>query len=313
MTTRSLSVLAFLGLALVPGSLKAQLKVNEVSTALPSWIEIVNLGPAPVSVAGYKIRFGGNSGLSFVQGVFTIPAGVTLNPNQALVITEDISIAQPVVPVGVFKAYCGSTIVWAATPTVGANGAVALNDPGDVGIDRMKWGNPLQDFSSYGSPFTGSISPAANVMYRSAPIDTDTTADWGSSTVAGATPGAINPGEANVIDLEFTTIAGGGLTVEVFTYGPAVAGGEIFNLISLIDSNPDGSGPLFGVGADALLQATTPVGPGNPFHTNLDGTGHWIISVPSGSLPIGLHIEGVSLLYNGTIARISTVEVTTIL
>jgi hypothetical protein len=312
MTKRSLSVLA---LYLFPACLWAQagLKINEVSTDVIDWIEVVNLGNSPVNMAGYKIRFGGNSGVSFIQGVYTIPAGVTLNPNQVMVITEDVSAAQPIVPAGVFKAYCGATIPWNTTPAIGTNGCVALNDPADVGLDRVRWGNPLQDFSTYGSPFTGSLTPTASTFGRFTPTDTDTTADWLSNSFANSTPGAINPGEANVIDLEFSSTGGpGSITVDVITIGPAVPNGEIFNLISLIDSIPDGSGPLFGVGADALLQAVTPVGPGNPFHTNLDGTGHWTISAPAGSLPPGLHIEGVTVLFQGTITRISSVEVITL-
>jgi Lamin Tail Domain len=312
MTTRSLSALAVF---LLPACLWAQagLKVNEVSTDVVDWIEVANLGTSPVNMTGYKIRFGGNSGLMFVQNVYTIPAGVTLNPNQVMVITEDVSAVQPAVPAGVFKAYCGATIPWNTTPAVGTNGCVALNDPADVGIDRVKWGNPLQDFSVYGSPFTGTLAPTAATFGRFVPTDSDTPADWVSAATALATPGLINPGEANVIDLEFSSPSGvGSLTVDVITIGPPVAFGEIFNLISLVDSNPDGSGPLFGVGADALLQAVTPASPGNPFHTNLDGSGHWQISVPAGSLPPGLHLEGVTVLFQGTITRISTVEVITL-
>jgi hypothetical protein len=312
MTTRSLIAL-ILGLILPSQTVVAQLKINEVSTALPSWIEIVNLGATTVNVGGYKIRWGGNSGISFIQGVYTIPAGVMLAPSQALVITEDISTAQPVVPAGVFKAYCGATIVWAATPTVGANGVVALNDPADVGLDRMKWGNPLQDLGTYGSPWTGSIAPSANVMFRPTPFDTNLPADWSSSTTGTATPGVANPGQANVIDIEFVTTPGmGDLQIDIVTYGPAVPGGEIFNLFSLVDSIPDGSGPLFGIGADALLQATTPLDPANPFHTNLDAMGHWGLYAPPGALPAGLHVEAISILYLGGVARVSTVEAITL-
>jgi hypothetical protein len=147
-------------------------------------------------------------------------------------------------------------------------------------------------------------------MYRSSPFDTDAPADWSSS--AASTPGAINPGLVNVIDIEFSSPGPGGLIIDVNTYFPAVPGGEIFNLFSLVDTNPDGSGPLFGIAPDALLQATTPLGPGNPFHTNLDGSGAFHLNVPPFSLPIGLHIEAVSLLIQGTVTRISTVEVTTL-
>src|SRR5262249_53338869 len=159
-----------------------------------------------------------------------------------IVITEDISTALPAVPGGVFKAYCGSSIPWVQTPATGANGVVGLNDPSDVGLDRMKWGNPLQDFSTYGSPWTSSIVPTAAVMFRNTPFDTNAPADWGAS--ATGTPGAINPGEANVINLTLTSTPGSGdLTLTVTTIGPAVPFGEIFNLASLQDLTPDGSGP----------------------------------------------------------------------
>ena len=313
MTKRSLSVLA---LYLFPACLWAQagLKVNEVSTTNPAWVEIVNFGATPVNMTGYKVRFGGNSGLTFQQGVYTVPAGVTLNQNQVLVITEDVSAVQPPVPAGVFKAYGGFTgFPWVTTPATGANGCAAINDPADVGLDRMKWGNPQQDFSTYGSPFTGTIAPTAAVMSRFVATDSDTPSDWTSTTTAGASPGLVNPGTANVIDLELTTVVGsGGITIDVLTLGPAVPNGEIFNLFSLINSVPDGSGPLFGIGADAFLQATTPLSPGNPFHTNLDGAGNYQLVVPAGSLPVGLHVEGISILFQGGVARVSTVEVITL-
>jgi hypothetical protein len=291
--------------SLLAAGLPAQLKVNEVSTSAVSWIEVINLG-APININGYKVRFGGNSGISFIQNVFTCPSMV-LGTNQVIVLTEDISTAQPSVPAGVFKAYAGAPFVWATTPTVGANGAVAVNDPSDIGLDRMKWGNPLQDFSVYGSPWTGSIVPTASTMFRSAPTDTDTPADW-TSTASG-TPGAVNPGQANVIDIEFLSTPGmGNLTIDITTVGPPVPFGEIFTLVSLLDSNPDGSGPIFGVGVDVLLQPTL----GWPFHTNLDANGNWQLIVPPFGLPLGLHLEAVSLLLQGTITRISTVEIITI-
>jgi hypothetical protein len=314
MTKRSLLVLA---LSLLPACLfgQAGLKINEVSTDTIDWIEIVNLDATPVNMAGYKIRWGGNSGPSFVPGVYTIPAGVTLNQNQVLVITEDPSVATPTVPAGVFKAFCGATIVWQTTPTIGTNGVVALNDPFDFGLDRMKWGNPLQDLSVYGSPWTGAIAPGpgGSCMNRNVPTDSNTPSDWTWTSTPSATPGAINPGEANVIDIEFATTPGmGDLLISVTTFGPPVPGGEIFNLVSLIDSIPDASGPLFGIGADAFLQATTPLDPGNPFHTFLDGAGQLIIYAPPGILPLGLHLEAVSIYYAFGIQRISTVETITL-
>jgi hypothetical protein len=302
MIKRSILALSVFALS---ACLPAQLKVNEVSTASVSWIEVINLG-APLNINGYKVRYGGNSGISFNQNVFTCP-NMVLGTNQVIVLTEDIGLATPTVPAGVFKAYCGAPLPWVTTPAVGANGVVAVNDPSDIGLDRMKWGNPLQDFGVYGSPWTGSIAPTASAMFRSSPTDTDTPADWTST--ASPTPGAVNPGQANVIDIQFLSTPGqGNLTVNIITVGPAVPNGEIYTLVSLIDSNPDGSGPIFGVGIDVLLQPTQ----GWPFHTNLDGSGNWQLIVPPGGLPLGLHLEAVSLLVQGSITRISTVEVITI-
>jgi hypothetical protein len=293
---------------LVPACLSGQstLKVNEVSTAATSWIEIINLGASPVNMTGYKIRFGGNSGLSFVQGVYTIGA-VTLNTNQVLVITEDPSATVPSVPAGVFKAYCGMSLPWATTPSTGANGVVCLNTPGDVGLDRMKWGNPLQDMSTYGSPWTSTISPTAAVMLRGSPVDTDGPADWSFS--ATGSPGAANPGEANVVSMQLTTSGGGSITLNVTTLGPPLPSAELYNLVSFQTQTPTGSGPLFGIGADALVQATY----GYPFHTNLDVNGNFSISGGPGTLPVGTHLEGISIvLQGGAIARISSVAVITL-
>jgi len=294
-------------LGLLPASLSGQavLKVNEVSTANPSWIEIVNLG-TPINVGGYIVRAGGNSGITFLQGSYTIPS-MTLGTNQVLVLTEDVSAVLPAVPAGVFKAYCGFSIPWAATPATGANGVVALNDPTDVGLDRMRWGNPLQDFSIYGSPWSSTITATASAMYRNTPVDTNTPADWVSTGTP--TPGVINPGEANVLNLQLVSTPGlGDLTLTVTSIGPAVPFGEIFNLASLINTSPDGSGPIFGVGADVLLQPTM----GYPFHTNLDANGVFQLATGPGALPFGLHLEVVSLLLQGSITRISMVKVVTI-
>lgn len=303
MLTRSFTAIAAF---LLPACLWAQagLKVSEVSTSNPSWIEIINISGSSVNMSGYKIRWGGNSGLSFLQGVYTIGA-VTLPPNGVMVITEDISTSQPAVPAGVFKAYAGGLMPWSAAPAVGVNGCVALNDPGDVGLDRMKWGNPLQDLSIYGSPWTSTISPTGHTMFRNSPVDTDAPADWTSTTTP--TPGAINPGEANMITLSLTTTPGtGSVTATVVTLAAPVPLGEIYNLVSFYDTNPDGSGPLFGIGADALLQATM----GPPFHVNLDAIGNWSLSGGPGTLPIGTHLEGISILVQaGAITRISKVAV----
>ena len=75
---------------------------------------------------------------------------------------------------------------------------------------------------------------------------------------------------------------------------PALPAGEIFNLVSLQDFAPDGSGPLFGIGFDALFQIATPKSPGGIFHTCLDGSGSWTLSLPTGTVPLGLHAEFVS-------------------
>jgi hypothetical protein len=259
-------------------------------------------------MGGYKIRWGGNSGVSFLQGVYTIPSNTILAPNGVLVITEDLSTNFPTVPAGVFKAWCGGTIPWTVAPAVGVNGCVALNDPADIGLDRMVWGNPLQNFSIYGSPFGTSIAPTGHTMFRNSPIDTDTNADWTSTT--SPTPGAINPGEANVLSFSLTTTPGtGSISAIVTSLAPAVPGGEIYNLVSFTDVTPDGSGPLFGIGPDALSQATQ----GYPFHTNLDGTGVFQLIGGPGSLPLGLHLEGVSILVQGgAITRISKVTVVNI-
>jgi hypothetical protein len=306
MMTRSFTAIAAY---LLPVCLWAQsgLKISEVSTVNPSWIEIINLGSSPVNLNGYKIRWGGNSGISFLQGVYTIPS-VVLNPSAVLVITEDFSTAQPAVPAGVFKAYCGGTIPWNVTPGVGVNGCVALNDPLDLGLDRMKWGNPLQDFSIYGSPWSSAIVPTSSTMFRNSPVDTDAPADWTST--ATPTPGAVNPGEANVISFSLTTTPGtGSITATVQTFAPPVPFGDVYNLVSFYDLTPDGSGPLFGIGADALLQATY----GPPFHISLDANGNWTLSGGPGTLPLGTHLEGVSLLVQGgAITRIAKVTVVTL-
>jgi hypothetical protein len=100
----------------------------------------------------------------------------------------------------------------------------------------------------------------------------------------------------------------GSLQWDVTTANPPVPNGEIYNFVSLQDFQPDGAGPFFGIGFDALSQVAEPLSPTGIFHTLLDGSGNWSIGIPSG-VPMGVHAEFVSVLLGAApIERISPVD-----
>ncbi len=287
--------LAFLT-ALTPA--QAGLRVNEISTGTTDWLELANFGGVTIHLGGYKVFCGGNQSGAFQFGQFIIPANVNIAPNQLIVITDDATLASPTVPSGGLKLYSGFDIIWSNVPGGNGSGQCTLTDANSLGVDTVRWGTPLQDLS-LGASFSGTVS-LGTIMRRTSNGDTNSSTDWFSTSASGASAGAFNLGQTfvPVLQLTGTTTGLGDLSLTVTTLTPAVPSGEIFNFVSLVDTVPDGSGPLFGVDASALQQALTPLSPANPFHTPLDANGHWNIFAPVGSLP-HLHLEVVSILLEG--------------
>ena len=168
-------------LAATLASAQSGLRVNEAYTGTPDYLEIVNLGPDIVYMAGYKAYWGYN-GTSFQSGSFTFPAGTVLYPGGRAIITDTVGASSPVTPAGVYKAYVGANIPWVTAPA--GNGCVALVDPSNVGIDRVQWGSPTTSFDtiSFGAVFTGSVTMTGAGCQRINNADTNLPADWLSSS-----------------------------------------------------------------------------------------------------------------------------------
>lgn len=305
-----------LSAALVPA--QANLRINEVATGNTDWAEIINLGPDIAYIGGYKVYWGcSTSPTTWTTGSYTAPAGAVLYVGQSLVVTDSPTAVSPVTPAGSYTVYWTSNPPWstlpAGLPTANQNGIVTLVNAANVGVDRVQWGavNATNAASiSFGAVWTGGNVVATNQnLIRINNNDTDAAADWGSTGTA--TPSAPNAGQSVIIGatMSLTTAGGGELTMTISTT-PPLAGREVFNLLSLVDLSPNGSGPIFGLATDVINEIVTPISPFNPFHTNLDASGQYVFPVPAGILPLGLHLEGCSIVVDGTgvlIQRISPV------
>jgi hypothetical protein len=294
------------------------LRINEVFTGSPDYIEVANLGPDIVYMGGYTVYWGCHTGAAatFSSGSYTFPAGVVLYPGGLAVLTDSVGNTSPNVPVGVYRAYIGSNILWATmpngTPSTDRNGVATLVAPGGVGIDRVQWGATTTSFGTvaFGAAWSGTFTMTGATGFRLNNADTDGPADWGSSPIPSS--GVLTaPGQFPIVGLThvITSSGGGQATLTITSSNPALPGVEVYNLVSLIDSVPNGSGPVFGVGADVIPLAIGPAAVGNPFHTFLDGAGVFTLSVDPGFLPPGLRLEGVAItVQGGLITRISTVS-----
>lgn len=308
---------AFLLIAAVAAA-QANLRVNEFGTGTPDYLEIVNLGPDIAYMQGYQVSWGYNAP-AFSSGTFTFPNGVVLYPGGLAIITDTANASTPTAPLGTYKAYVGANIPWATAPS--GSGCIALKDPAGVGIDCVQWGTNTANFSSLygGATFTGAVTMTAAAGQRRDNADTDLPADW-VSAVAG-NPGILTApavgvaGQSIIVGVThvMSTTGGGQFGLAITTSNAAMPGAEVYNLLSLIDLIPNGSGPVFGLATDVINLALTPAAIGNPFHTFLDGSGLFTIDVPAGVLPLGLTIEGVAVVVSaGTVKRISTVSQVTL-
>lgn len=299
--------LAALALSL-PLCAQSGLVVNEVATGALDWIEIANLGTSTVNLNGYRLYAAwGTTTLATSNN--TLFGAVTLAPGQTLVVTETANLSTPTTPAGVTKVYSGYAIGFGTTGTGTVSGCASLVNPSGVSVDLVSWGSASNASFLFGGTFTGTpYQPTAGNVGRVGNTDTNASADWfAASTV---TPGALNPGQFNPANQILLSIAStaGSFSLNVTTITP-VPFGEIYNLVSLVDLIPDGSGPVFGVGIDAINTALAPADPFNPFHTFLDAAGTYSLAVPPGTIPPGIHVEIVSLLVGGGgIARTSTVQ-----
>lgn len=78
---------------------------------------------------------------------------------------------------------------------------------------------------------------------------------------------------------------------------------NLFILLSLTQTNPLGSGPVFGLASDVFFELTYPLGVA-PFHVSASPAGSYTYSI--GGVPVGLYVEGRALAYNGSVVTATT-------
>jgi hypothetical protein len=287
----------------------AQILLNECETGIDA-AEIFNHQLVPADIGGWRAEWGGfSTNSTWYSGSFTFPAGTVLPPGGVCVLRESTSTP---VPPGTMT-FQTANIYWVtAGPGVTAGGSLTLVNALNLGVDTVRWYGAYPPGGSYGAFFTGILSPTSASFGRGGNQDTDHASDW----VSGASSlGTINAGQSppalTGIAVNLATNGLGSLQWSVATANPPVPGGEIFNFVSLLDHEPDGSGPFFGIGLDALPQIARPADPSGIFHTFLDGGGNWSLAIPAG-IPAGLHVEFVSVLIGANaLERISPVAAVT--
>lgn len=196
-----------------------QIKINEVGTADPTWIEVANLDAVAVDISGWELRIYGDA-IGSPTAFFTFPGTalsgtVILAPEQVIVVGESATV--PTTPVGVLRFSLPNVVGhFAGVPT-----SVGLYDPNGNGIDvtYISNANAMQAplFVGAGTPtaWTGSGGPTfsgvpgvapASATYRHQRGDNDDGSDWTNSGTG--TPGVLNPHQtlgANVTNFAITS------------------------------------------------------------------------------------------------------------
>jgi hypothetical protein len=282
-----------------------QVLINELDTDVPDTLELFNTGLAPVNIGGWRIENGAtNPSLTWITETYVLPGGVTIAAGGFVVITEGSVGVPPGTPVYTDP----NNIPWPTAGPGSRGGDCVLVNGSNQGVDMIIWNNPAGANNFFGATFNGMYLPASATFHRNSNTDTDTSADW---TTGGLSLGQVNPGQVDptlpLLTLTVSTNGQGSLQWDVVSGNPPSPGVEIFNLVSLEDWTPDGSGPLFGIGFDALHEFATPQTTPGVFHTSLDPGGAWSLSV-AGGIPAGIHAEFVSITVGpGGPDRISSV------
>ncbi|MAG56686.1 MAG: hypothetical protein CMJ83_10385 [Planctomycetes bacterium] len=294
MKVRNLSVLVLLAVATMA---PAQVVINEFDCGGADAIELRNLGSSPAAIGGMVIQTWYATGTALiVEPSFTIPGGITIPAGGTWLFQENGTAgANGTVPGCSTRA--GFNWLWTDTRAVvirlmnGATGVdyVFRNNTGVAGVAPNL---------PAGTTWTGSFGASGNICARNGDVDTNSGADW--TTSSPFTPCALNPGQqmASPVGFTITTSGGGQVSVAIDTT-PPLPGRETYGLYSSQDFTPNGSGPFFGIGTDAISWLFLPAIPNSPFHSNLDGSGQINVSYPAGTIPPGAHIEGVLLVIDG--------------
>jgi hypothetical protein len=285
----------------------AQIIFNEFQTGGVDAMELINTGAAAQSIAGWRVEYGGrNTSNSWVAASVAFPAGTSLAPGELITVSENPG-STPTAP-GTQVFSCPN--IWWETTNVGSarGGAAILVNNLNSGVTMVQWNNAAPP-STFGASFAGYYFPLSAAFGRNDLNNTNSPADWFG--FPGNTFGALNPAQvpppASLV-VTLTTNGAGSIDWNVVSDNPALPNAEVYNFVSLIDTNPDGSGPFFGLAFDAIFAIAYPAAPGGLFHTFLDANGLWGLSLPSGALPPGLHAEVVAVtLAGGTVTRVSNV------
>lgn len=162
------------------------IKMNEIATEDPDYVEIINKGTGAVDISGWHIQIfedigGGGADLFH----FTLPRGVVLPAGQILYIPEGTGgfTSQ-------FQTGTGFNIVWNSP----APGGCAIVDASFQHVDYMNWNNPANPLFPAGTVWTGSVTLGVDEgAERSlSAADTDDAADWCAFASGTGTPGVAN-------------------------------------------------------------------------------------------------------------------------
>jgi hypothetical protein len=285
--------------------------ITEVDDS-PDYIELRNIGPAR-SLEGWTFISSGSQN----QGNVTLrpfPGPQFINANLHLVIGDGA--AAPAEMPGFLPYVNLSAIGGGNIPFTTLEGSLALYDDYGRNIDEVRMmattgpvvhnhprapGAPL----SFGGGAPRTTLGDACVGRMVTTTDTNSGSDWSAisvrsmglvNDVASTFTGAPGPGTAQLrLDVRaHETAAGEGLTL-ILNAGPGRAG-DTWNL-ALSGGHLNGTGPILGLGADAIdnfiMLSTTP-----PWFGTLDARGSARLDIPSGSVPVGIDFDTIFLLFN---------------
>ncbi len=283
---------------LAAGSLRAQVLINEVSCGTPDFIELINTGGAAVNIGGWTLqswyRTTATTALT-AEAIYTFPAG-TMIGGQSFIARHDSATGT----IGACSLYVGWNYNWTTSYDV----EIVLRNAAGVGVDyvhRNPFGGANTNLPT-NLTWSGNLVTTGDNIRRNNITNTSGAADW--SVAANATGCALNPGQsfppaAPPVSMLVSTNGIGSVSVSISTF-PAKPFAEFYGLYSTMNHTPNGSGPLFGVGFDALAALWEPVLPGSPFHSNLDGSGVFNFALPGG-MPAGLLLEATCVVIDGAV------------
>lgn len=284
-------VIAFL---LLVCACPAQVVINEFNTGSPDFVELRNLSAAAVDVSGWTVATWASQGQTpQPETPFTFAAGTMIAGGGTLVLEEN-GTAGATGNLGPCAIRTGSNYAWGQSSSI----VIALTDDLGGGVDYVyrnatQIPMPPPNLPS-GTFWTGNLFSFGSELRRDGDVDNDAAADWASG--GSPTPCALNPGQTAptpvpAVLLALSTMGAGDATFSLTTT-PAIPNAEYFGLYSTVDHTPNGSGPFFGLGIDAIPFLYLPLAPNSPFHGTTDAAGGAFVSYPPGSVPIGLFYEG---------------------